>query len=297
MKPASNLSAQETPWESERLDLDAYLARIGHGGSLAPTIETLRALQRAHLGAIAFENLDVVTGREIRLDLTSLQDKLVRRRRGGYCHENNILFATVLDRLGFHVSGRSARMLMGVDEEKMTALGHTCLHVHIDGTDWHVDVGVGNTGPREPIALQDGIEVRHDGWSYRLDRTDAGRWLLRYHRHTGWFNLYQFNEEPYYPIDFEDHNFIASKHPASPFVRRIVIQRNGGDTRYALTDCELKVFRPGEPPDVRTVEPAETPGLLRDVFGLELPARALDALVQRARTTRADPSGARSVGA
>src|SRR5690606_30040048 len=138
------------------------------------------------------------------------------------------------------------RMLMGVDERKMTALGHTCLHVHIDGTDWHVDVGVGNTGPREPIALQDGVEVRHDGWSYRLDRTGEGRWLLRYRRHDGWFNLYQFNEEPYYRVDYEDHNFIAAKHPDSPFVRRIVAQRNGADIRYALTDCELRVFRPGE---------------------------------------------------
>ncbi len=283
-------------WETAALDLKAYLARIDYHERTLPDIETLRALQRAHLEAIAFENLDVITGGDIRLDLASLQDKLVQRRRGGYCHEHNTLFATVLDRLGFHVSGRSARMLMGDDERQLSALSHTCLKVRIDGTDWHVDVGVGNVGPREPIPLQEGVEVRHDRWRYRLDRTSEGRWILRYHRYDGWFNLYQFSEEPYYRADYEYHNYIASRHPESPFVRRIVAQRNGEDIRHALTDCELKVFRPDEPPEKHSVQPAGIPDVLRDVFGLELPGKAADRLVARARamygaTVREDSLG------
>lgn len=280
-----NGSAREGLWESELLDLEAYLARIGYQGSTEPTEKTLRDLQRAHLDAIAFENLDVITGGEIRLDLASLQDKLVYRRRGGYCHEQNILFATVLDRLGFHVTGRSARMLMGADERELTAIGHTCLNVRIDGTDWHVDVGVGNTGPREPIQLKDGVEISHDHWTYRLERTSAGRWLLRYLRNDGWFNLYQFSEEPYYRVDYEEHNYNVATRAESPFVRRIVAQRNGGDVRYALTDCELKVFRPGEPPEKRSIQPARMPELLRELFGLELPQQALDMLAERAQAT------------
>jgi N-hydroxyarylamine O-acetyltransferase len=81
-----NLPVRERHWESALLDLEAYLGRIDYHGSFAPTIETLRALQRAHLDVIAFENLNIITGGEIRLDLASLQDKLVYRRRGGYCH-------------------------------------------------------------------------------------------------------------------------------------------------------------------------------------------------------------------
>jgi N-hydroxyarylamine O-acetyltransferase len=173
-------------------------------------------------------------------------------------------------------------MLMGGDERELTAVGHTCLNVRIDGNDWHVDVGVGNTGPREPIPLQDGVEVSHNRWVYRLNRTEAGRWLLRYRRHDGWFNLYQFSEEPYYRVDYEDHNYSVSTHPESPFVRRIVAQRNGEAIRYALTDCELKVFRPGEPPEKRSILPEMMPGVLRDVFGLDLPQEALSLLVDRA---------------
>lgn len=272
-------------WESELLDLEAYLARIGHHGAIEPNIETLRALQRAHLDAIAFENLDVITGGVIRLDLASLQDKLIYCRRGGYCHEQNILFATVLDRLGFQVSGRSARMLMGDDERELGAVGHTCLNVRIDGTDWHVDVGVGNIGPREPIPLQEGIEVRHDRWEYRMDRTSEGRWLLRHRRHDGWFNVYQFSEEPYYRVDYAEHNYVVSTHPESPFAHRIFVQRNGEDIRYALTDCELTLFRPGEPPEPQSVQSPGLPGVIRDVFGLDLPREAMDMLVERVQAT------------
>ncbi|RFA29231.1 acetyltransferase [Alkalilimnicola ehrlichii] len=257
-------------WETEGLDLDAYLARIGYDGPLAADVASLRALQRAHLAAIPFENLDVISGGEIRLDIASLQDKLVRRRRGGYCHEQNILFATVLDRLGFTVEGRSARILMGNDERELTAMSHTILAVQAESRDWHIDVGVGNEGPREPIPLADGIEARHDRWIYRLDRAVSGHWVLRHRRGDDWFNLYQFSEERYYRADYADHNYVVSHHPDSPFTRQIIVQRNGADTRYALTDRTLKVFRPGKEPEEREIEAEAVIELLRETFALHL---------------------------
>lgn len=292
----TNTPHREPEWESGSLDLDAYLTRIGHPRPNDRSVETLRSLQRAHLDTIPFENLDVVIGAPIRLDLASLQDKLVGRRRGGYCHEHNTLFATVLDRLGFDVRGRSARMLMGKDERIPTALSHTCLAVAIDGVDWHVDVGVGNPGPRAPIPLKAGIELQGDGWTHRLDRTAEGRWLLRYLRHDGWFNLYQFSEEPFHRVDFADHNYIASTHPDSHFVRRIVAQRNGADIRHALTDCELKVVRPGAMPEISTIPAAGIPALLREIFGLDLPTGAMDVIVERARSTRVGSSEVEPLG-
>ncbi|NYH54098.1 hypothetical protein HNR06_003687 [Nocardiopsis arvandica] len=72
-------------WHGAELDLDAYLARVGLSGDLPPTLDTLRAVHRAHLAAIPFENLQIVLGRTIPLDVPSLVDKMVRRRRGGYC--------------------------------------------------------------------------------------------------------------------------------------------------------------------------------------------------------------------
>ncbi len=76
----------------------AYLARIGHAGSRAPTIDTLRALHRAHLHAVPFENLDVHAGRLIRIDREAFFRKIVGERRGGFCYELNGLFADLLPR-------------------------------------------------------------------------------------------------------------------------------------------------------------------------------------------------------
>ncbi|MGR4069652.1 arylamine N-acetyltransferase family protein [Billgrantia sp. C5P2] len=273
---------ESTRWETAALDLEAYLARIDYQGPITPSLETLKALQQAHLAAVPFENLEIVTGGEIRIDLVSLQDKLVRRRRGGYCHEQNVLFATVLDRLGFEVAGRNARMLMGDDERVVTPLGHTMLVVKVAGGDWLVDVGVGNIGPREPIRLEEGSEVSHGPWEYRLERTPMGFWLLRHKRNGEWFNIYQFSDEPCYRADSGEYNYLASHHPASPFVRRIVAQHNGAEVRLALTDLELKIFRPGKAPELQRIAAGELPIVLRERFGLALTAEQERMLLRRA---------------
>ncbi|MCC5883892.1 MAG: arylamine N-acetyltransferase [Halomonas sp.] len=282
--PSTQFLHESARWETSALDLDAYLTRIDYRGPVTPSLETLKALQQAHLAAVPFENLEIVTGGEIRIDLESLQDKLVRRRRGGYCHEQNTLFATVLDRLGFEVAGRNARMLMGDDARTVTPLGHTMLVVKAEGHDWLVDVGVGNVGPREPILLEVGNEVSHGPWGYRLERSPLGYWLLRHKRLGEWFNIYQFSDEPCYRADSGEYNYLASRHPASPFVRRIVAQHNGAEVRLALTDLELKIFRPGEEPELQRVAAGELPDVLRQRFGLVLDPKQERVLLRRAET-------------
>src|SRR5919112_1522268 len=82
------------------VDLEAYFERVRWGGRAVATYATLAGLVAAHVAHIPFENLDVLLGRRIRLDIDSVQDKLVGRRRGGYCFEHVTLFAAVLERLG-----------------------------------------------------------------------------------------------------------------------------------------------------------------------------------------------------
>jgi N-hydroxyarylamine O-acetyltransferase len=93
-----------------KLDLGAYLRRVGYDGPAAPTDQVLGALHRAHLVAIPFENLDIMLGRPVRMDLESIQAKLVTGRRGGYCFEHGQLFGAVLERLGFSVERLLARV-------------------------------------------------------------------------------------------------------------------------------------------------------------------------------------------
>ncbi|MDN3523550.1 arylamine N-acetyltransferase family protein [Halomonas ramblicola] len=280
-------SHESARWEASPLDLEAYLERIGYRGPLTPTLGTLRALQRAHLAAVPFENLEIVTGGEIRLDLASLEDKLIRRRRGGYCHEQNLLFGTVLDRLGFRVAARGARMLVGEESRRLTAMNHTMLVATVEERDWLVDVGVGHVGPREPVPIEAGVEVRHGRWEYRLERSPVGLWLLRHRRHDGWFNIYQFGDAPYYRADAEIHNYHVSHHPDSPFVRRIVAQHNGAEERLGLADLELTVVRPGAEPERHELEAAELVDVLRERFGLLLEPEQERILRRRAESLAA----------
>lgn len=155
-------------WSGDELDLDAYLARIGIGeggegegarGELRPDLETLYAVHRAHTAAIPFESLDVTLGRPVELDVTSLQDKLVHRRRGGYCYEQNSLLAAALQRIGFEVAGRGARNRARGDT--LLPVTHAVLVVTVEGEPWLCDAGYGYPGPFEPVPLgRPGAEVR-----------------------------------------------------------------------------------------------------------------------------------------
>src|SRR4029079_16579168 len=91
------------------IDVDAYLKRIDYHGSREPTLATLCGVHRAHVLAVPFENLDIPARRRIVLDVDPIFDKIVGRRRGGFCYELNGLYGTLLREMGFQVTFLSAR--------------------------------------------------------------------------------------------------------------------------------------------------------------------------------------------
>ena len=114
------------------INLDAYFRRIGHAAH-KPDLDTLSALHLRHAQAIAFENLSPLAGWPVPLDPVSLERKLVRDGRGGYCFEQNLLFAHVLNALGFRVTGLAARVLWNQPEDAVTARSHMLLLLDLDG--------------------------------------------------------------------------------------------------------------------------------------------------------------------
>src|SRR5690349_15099497 len=126
------------------LDLDAYLDRIGYAGPRLPTRRVLEGLHLAHTTHVPFENLDILLGRPIRLDLDSLQAKLVRDRRGGYCFEQNTLFAAGLEQMGFAVTRLAARVRFGAS--RLLPRTHMLLRVDVEGEPFLADVGFGGSG-------------------------------------------------------------------------------------------------------------------------------------------------------
>ncbi len=203
------------------LDLDAYLERIGYEGPVEPTLEVLDALQLAHATTIPFENLDILLGRSIRLDLPSLQGKLVRDRRGGYCFEHNTLFAAALGAIGFGVKRLGARVRFGA--RGVTARTHMALLVETEGEGRLADVGFGGGSILGSLPIGPGPEVDQFGWRFRLVDDDDAR-VVQTRRLHGWIDLYSFTFEPQYPVDDEMANHFASTHPSSPFTRTLTAQ-------------------------------------------------------------------------
>lgn len=253
------------------VDIDAYLGRIGYRGTLAPTEACLAALHEAHLAAIPFENLDVVRGYGVRLDLPSLEAKLVRDRRGGYCFEQNTLFKAVLDRIGFGTQILIARVRLGVKPEAkiVTARSHMVLKVETPGGAYIADVGFGANGLLRPIPLLPEIVHHMPGAAFRL-RQDGREWILEGDVGSDSFSdYYAFTLEPQHPIDIEVANHYTSTHPDSKFRQTVTAQQVRPDRRLALRGYRLEIHRHGTVETRELADEADRLALLAAEFGLD----------------------------
>ena len=249
------------------LDLDAYLERIGYEGPVEPTLEVLDALHLAHATTIPFENLDILLGRPIRLDLPSLQGKLVRDRRGGYCFEHNTLFAAALEAVGFGVSRLGARVRFGA--RRVTARTHMVLLVQDGGEGRLADVGFGGGSILRSLPIGPGPMVEQFGWTFRLVDDDGAR-VVQTRRPRGWIDLYAFTFEPQFPVDSEMANHFTSTHPSSPFTRTLTVQLCAAERSLILRGRKLIEETPtGE--TVSEVRDDELLDVLAERFTLSFP--------------------------
>ena len=245
------------------VDVTAYLRRTGAPRPAAPTLAALTALHEAHVGAIPFENLDVLLGREIRLDLDSLQAKLVAGGRGGYCFEHNTLFAAVLGELGFGVTTLFGRV--GSKPDAVRPRTHMVLRVDLPEGPFLADVGFGGDGPVRPVPLD--AAPAAPGGGHRVEAEPDGFAL---HGPEG--SLYTFTLERQHAVDFEVANHWTSTHPSSHFRRTLTAQRSWPGGRAILRDRELVETRSAERQTTTVRDADHLLAVLEAVFGLRFPA-------------------------
>jgi N-hydroxyarylamine O-acetyltransferase len=250
------------------IDFKAYFDRIAYCGGRQPVAETLRDLHMAHATHIPFENLDVMLRRPIRLDLESLEQKLVGNRRGGYCFEQNLFFAAVLERLGFMVTLLQARVRFRA--QRVLPRTHVALVVDLAGDRWLADLGFGSCGLIAPLPLVVG-EYQQFAWTYRLAR-ESDEWVLQAPVRGIWQDLYVFTLEPQLAVDFEVPNHYVSTHPDSRFVQTLTVQRVAPETRHVLRNTELTTTTPAGDICRTLTSNAELLETLARQFGLDFPA-------------------------
>jgi N-hydroxyarylamine O-acetyltransferase len=256
------------------IDLHAYFHRIGYSGPRAPTLETLAALHALHPTAIPFENLDTLRGAPIRLDVDSLQRKLVLQRRGGYCFEQNLLFTHVLTALGFRVVGLAARVIWERVDDTPRARTHMALLVPIGRESYLCDVGFGGLTMTSPLRLthEGGQSTPHE--TFRVVR-EGGEYLSQASIRGDWRTLYRFDLQEQLQPDIEVLNFFVAQHPESPFLSRLMAARRDGGRTLKLRDRELTIQHRDGPRERRELKSVpELRAVLDELFGIEAPADA-----------------------
>ncbi len=251
------------------MNVDAYLERIGYHGPLSPTAETLRRLHVAHLLSVPFENLSIHWRETIQLDDEALFEKVVTRRRGGFCYELNGLFAALLRALGFEVTMLSASVY-GAAGDFSPDYDHMALLVTLEDR-WLADVGFGESF-REPLRLDERGEQVEGDLAYRIEETVDGRLLLARREEDGpWKTQYRFNLEPHVYADYADRCRFHQISPQSHFTQNRICSLATPDGRVTLSGMKLITTRGGERQE-RKLTDAEYSEALRECFGIVLPS-------------------------
>jgi N-hydroxyarylamine O-acetyltransferase len=218
-----------------RVDLDAYLARIGYDGTLDPTLDTLSALHLAHIENIPFSTIETLLAPPLPLDLKRIQQKLVHDRQGGYCVEQNLLFATVLEALGFSVTMLAAKVRAGSPDPRPRPVPrpHLLLSVGFGDRTWLADVGFGGDGLMLPLPFVVGEPVDQFGWEFRLVREEH-EYALQNRQQDEWSDIYSFSLLPQAPTDLVMMHHFCTTHPKSALLNIFWTQRAEQGVRWTF---------------------------------------------------------------
>jgi N-hydroxyarylamine O-acetyltransferase len=259
-----------------RLDLEGYLARLGLADlDRRPSVESLRRLHAAHAERVPYENLEIQLGRPTTVDPVESAERIVARRRGGYCYHLNGAFSALLGALGYRVT----RHVGGVQRTHQDSAGATAGHMALtvaelpdetcpDGV-WLVDVGLGAV-LHEPVPRREST-FRQGPFEYNLRRSDAvlGGWRFDNDR-KGSFVGMDFRTEPAEIDEFAAVHEFLSTAPESPFVRVSVVQRRDAAGADVLRGLVLTRLCADASPGTALRSRAEWFEALADVFGLTL---------------------------
>ncbi len=263
------------------IDLAAYFRRIGYDGPCAPTLDVLSALHRLHPAAIPYEGTAALVGAPIDIAPEVIFEKMVARRRGGYCFEHNTLFREVLRQLGFEVTSHMGRVLwfLGADDP-LPLRTHMAMKVAVDGVDWLADVGFGGATMLAPIRMWETAPQATINGTFRLMRVGEHELKLELRTPRRWMPMVLLSLEPQLDVDFLAPNWYTSTYPGSTFKRRLMACRSMPDVRHALLNNRYTIRTPDGAAEERMLDRAKLEQVLREVFDVEV-TDALRAALER----------------
>ena len=252
-------------------DQQAWLDRIGYTGSLKPTLDNLHQLIFAHSHVVAYESLDIMLGRTPRLDMASLQRKMISGRRGGYCLEQNMLFREGLRSLGYKITSLQGRVVRGLAIDAPRPAIHMLLQVDMAEGPYLADVGFGNLAPTCALLLRSGVEQDTPHEPMRFINVE-GELTLQAKLGDTWEHIYRVIPYPRYDGEYEITNWYTGTHPDAPYQSNIIAARPGPNrTRITMLNGRLTVrHATGKSERRHLTDEAKFQSVLRDEFGLNM---------------------------
>ena len=218
----------------------------------------------------------------MRLDVRSLERKLVQSRRGGYCFEQNLLFKHALGAFGFDAAALAGRVLWERPDGELRARSHMVLLVSLGERRYVCDVGFGGLTPTAPIELTPDVEQPTPHETFRVVRV-AGELAVDARVRGNWKRLYRFDLQEQLDVDIEVLNHYVMSHADSPMRSRLLAARAAADRRFGLGNGVLSIHHlHGASEQQRIDGVAELKRVLEETFGIDVPAgHEVDAALAR----------------
>jgi len=249
--------------------LKAIFARIGltYCENCPRTAALIADVQYGFQKNIPYENLDILRGKPLSLDYSDLYEKIVTRRRGGYCFELNGFLAQVYRSLGFAVTEYMARFLRG--EEDIPVRRHrVCVVTDEQGIRWICDAGIGQSAFRIPLKMEAGYCSEQYGETYRVEHDDEFLgWVISDFHRGQWRRFYSFTEEKQLNIDYIMPSYWCEHAPESPFRGAEMFSIKNDTGRITLDGNILHIFD-RETVTERYLDEEEVKRAYADYFGL-----------------------------
>ncbi len=252
------------------MQLSRYLRRIGHEGPVAADLATFRAVHRAHALSLAYENLDVQLRTPVTRDPADAFDKIVARRRGGWCYEMNGLLGWALQEIGFDVAFLAGAVMRDMAGDGVIG-NHLVLLVQIDSEDFIGDVGFGD-GLVEPVALREG-PIAGNPLRCSLHSIGGGWWRYANDPRSGGPS-FDFNPSVTDENLLEEKCRFLQNDPSSPFVQNTVVQRWTNGAHYSLRGRVLRTLTPHDERKSLIASADDYASTLQNLFEIDVPEAA-----------------------
>jgi len=255
-------------------EIDQYLRRIRYSGSITLSSETLSGIQKAHLAAIPYENLDILNGILLSVDPYVVYKKVVENQRGGFCFELNGLLSEMLESIGFKVTSYLSRFLFN-RPDVLPIPTHRVLKVECEDGIFIADVGTFVDAPRVALRFERDV-IQHDGYQSYMYKEDPilGQVLYKHDSETSeWKRFYSFMVCPFFHHDFAPASFFTERHPDSRFAQGNMISIKSENDYYALYGYTFIHIKDGIT-HKRDIEDADFENLLTEVFNIKAPNRS-----------------------